>query len=76
MLAHAFLPSSAPTNTPATPPQTGWSTVLQRIQRLFITLVVQPLHDITHRLGWSDWRRRHQQRSRTSHYQRQATSPT
>ncbi|GEB58239.1 hypothetical protein GCM10017674_68020 [Streptomyces gardneri] len=25
-----------------------------------------------HRLGWSDWRRRHQARSQTSHYLRQA----
>ncbi|MFF9391396.1 IS701 family transposase [Streptomyces griseoluteus] len=44
------------------------------IQRLFITLVFQPLHDAAHRLGWSDWRRRHQERSRTSHYRRQAAA--
>lgn len=42
------------------------------IQRLFITVAVQPLHDVAHRLSWSDWRRRHQERSRASHYRRQA----
>lgn len=42
------------------------------IQRLFIALVVQPVHDVAHRLGWSAWRRRHQARSQASHYQRQA----
>lgn len=42
------------------------------IQRLFITLVVRPAPDIAHRLSWSDWRRRHQARSRTSHYQRRS----
>lgn len=43
------------------------------IQRLFITLVVRPVHDAAHRLGGSDWRRRHQARSQASHYRRQAT---
>jgi SRSO17 transposase len=42
------------------------------IQRLFIALVIQPTHDGTHWLSWSDWRRRHQARSKTSHYRRQA----
>lgn len=50
----------------ATPPGPAGS---PEIQRLFITLVVQPVHDASHRLGWSDWRRRHQARSRTSHFQ-------
>ncbi|MET9539384.1 IS701 family transposase [Streptomyces sp. NPDC006553] len=42
------------------------------IQRLFITLVIQRAFDPLHRLGWFVWRRRHQTRSRTSHYRRQA----
>ncbi|MFF1838832.1 IS701 family transposase [Streptomyces sp. NPDC058231] len=41
------------------------------IQRLFITLVVRPVHDTAHRLRWSHWRRRHQARSQASHYHRQ-----
>ncbi|ARH94584.1 hypothetical protein STRMOE7_34630 [Streptomyces sp. MOE7] len=28
---------------------------------------------LAHRLGWSDWRRRHRARCQASHYQRQAT---
>ena len=43
------------------------------IQRLFITLVVRPANDAAHRLGWSDWLRRHQARSQASHYRQQAT---
>lgn len=43
------------------------------IQRLFITLVARPVHDTAHRLGWSNWRRRHQARSQASHFRRQAT---
>ncbi|APU43763.1 RHS repeat-associated core domain-containing protein [Streptomyces sp. TN58] len=42
------------------------------IQRLFNRVVVQPLHDVAHRLGWPHWRRRHQKRSRTSRYRLQA----
>ncbi|KPI20262.1 hypothetical protein OK074_7604 [Actinobacteria bacterium OK074] len=33
--------------------------------------VVQPVHDAVHRLGRSDWRRRHQARSQASRYRRQ-----
>jgi len=77
MLAHAFLAVVRADEHARNPAPDGLVPLsCNEIQRLFITLVVQPLHDITHRLGWSDWRRRHQQRSRTSHYQRQATSPT
>lgn len=35
------------------------------IQRLFITLVIRPVHAAAHWRGWSTWRRRHQVRSRT-----------
>lgn len=44
------------------------------IQRLFITLVVRPVHEVAHRLGWSRWRRRHQARAQASHYSRQAAN--
>jgi hypothetical protein len=33
--------------------------------------ITRPAHDARHRLRWSRWRRRHQHRSRTCHYQRQ-----
>jgi hypothetical protein len=43
------------------------------IQRLFIALAGHPVHETDHWLRWSHWRRRHQARSRASHY-RQAAS--
>jgi hypothetical protein len=74
MLAHAFLAvvrADERDRHPATDALTPLT--CNEIQRLFITLVVQPVHDAFHPLGWSDWRRRHQARSQASHYRRQAT---
>ncbi|MCX4680768.1 IS701 family transposase [Streptomyces sp. NBC_01433] len=77
MLAHAFLAVVRADEHARRPTPDGLVPLsCNEIQRLFITLVVQPLHDAAHRLGWSDWRRRHQERSRTSHYRRQAASQT
>jgi SRSO17 transposase len=45
------------------------------IHRLFNTLIVEPIRDLRHRLHWSTWRRRHQHRARTSHYQRRQALP-
>ncbi len=61
MLAHAFLAvvrADERTRRPA--PRTLVPLTCNEFQRLFITLVVQPVHDTAHRLSWSDWRRRHQ----------------
>jgi hypothetical protein len=41
------------------------------IQQLFLAITVRPLNDLVHRRGWTDWRRRHQARSETSHHRRQ-----
>lgn len=41
------------------------------IRHLFTAWIAQPAHDLTHRLRWSTWRRRHQARARRSHYRRQ-----
>ncbi|WP_344285785.1 IS701 family transposase [Streptomyces hebeiensis] len=77
MLAHAFLTVVRADEHARNPAPDGLVPLsCNEIQRLFMTLVAQPLHDTAHRLGWSDWRRRHQQRSRTSHYRRQAASQT
>jgi hypothetical protein len=40
------------------------------IQRLFARFIATPAHTITHRLRWSNWRRRHQATAKTSHYRR------
>ncbi|MFF7903853.1 IS701 family transposase [Streptomyces sp. NPDC007920] len=75
MLAHAFLAVVRADEHARRPGPTDLVPLsCNEIQRLFITLVIRPVHDAAHRLGWSDWRRRHQARSRTSHYRRQAAS--
>jgi hypothetical protein len=42
------------------------------VQHLFAAPLAQPVGDRGHRLYWSAWRRRHQARTRTCHYRRQA----
>ncbi|MEV6537244.1 IS701 family transposase [Streptomyces sp. NPDC051639] len=76
MLAHEFLAvvrADEHVRHPA--PEDLILLTCNEIQRLFSTLVVQPAHDTAHRLSWSDWRRRHQARSRASHYRRQSAQP-
>ncbi|MFC8671131.1 IS701 family transposase [Streptomyces griseorubiginosus] len=69
MLAHAFLAVVRADDHAHRPGPDGLIPLTcNEIQRLFITVAVRPLHDLAHRLGWSDWRRRHQARSRNSHY--------
>jgi hypothetical protein len=76
MLAHAFLAVvRADEHTRRPGPTDLVPRSCNEIQCLF-TLIVRPVHDTAHRLGWSDWRRRHQARSRTSHYRRRAASQT
>ncbi|KOX06701.1 hypothetical protein ADK66_22245 [Micromonospora sp. NRRL B-16802] len=43
---------------------------VNEIRRLINILVFRPIHDLAHRLRWSEWRRRHQARARHSHYTR------
>lgn len=75
MLAHAFLAVVRADEHARHPgPADLIPLTCNEIQRLFTTLVVQPLHDAAHRLGWSDWRRRHQARAKASHYRRQAAN--
>jgi hypothetical protein len=40
------------------------------IRRLLTVLVIEPRRSRVCPRAWSDWRRRHQHRARTSHYQR------
>ncbi len=62
------------------PSWSRWGT-LAMLAHAFLAVVRADEHarrpgDLAHRLGWSDWRRRHQARSRTSRYLRQAASQT
>ncbi|GGM68162.1 transposase [Micromonospora sonchi] len=41
---------------------------VNEIRRLINACIIRPINDLTHRLRWSHWRRRHQARARQSHY--------
>jgi hypothetical protein len=41
------------------------------IRRLFTILIIEPGRVLACPEAWPDWRRSHQHRARTSHYQRQ-----
>jgi hypothetical protein len=72
MLATAFRTIAAATEHARSPAPAGQIPLTRNeIAALFATLVIRPGQDAWHRLRWSSWRRRHQHRAKTSHYQRQ-----
>jgi hypothetical protein len=72
MLAHALLVVAAVTERSYRPPPSGLVPLTcNQVQHLFAALLARPVGDVGHRLRWSVWRRRHQARARTCHYQRQ-----
>jgi SRSO17 transposase len=76
MLACAFLTIAAAAEHARGPAPSGLIPLTRNeIAALFSKLVIQPLRDARHRLRWSTWRRRHQHRAKTCHYQRQASQP-
>jgi SRSO17 transposase len=76
MLAHVFLVIAALDERTRHPPSPGLIPVTcYEVGHLFAALLAQPAGDRDHRLRWSAWRRRHQQRARTCHYRRQAGGP-
>jgi SRSO17 transposase len=76
MLATAFLTIAAATEHARRPaPADQIPLTRNEIAALFSTLVIQPASARRHRLRWSTWRRRHQRRAKTCHYQRQARQP-
>jgi hypothetical protein len=71
MLAHAFLAVLAATERRSQPPPDGMIPLTcSEIHHLLNVLAAQPIRDVRHRLRWSAWRRKHQHRARTSHYQK------
>jgi len=76
MLALAFLTIAAATeHTSCPPPQDQIPVTRNEIAALFSALIINPVKDARHRLRWSAWRRSHQHRAKTCHYQRQARQP-
>ena len=71
MLALAFLTIAAVTEHASPPPDDRIPLTRNEIA----ALIIGPVKDARHRLRWSAWRRRHQQRAKTCHYQRQARQP-
>ena len=75
MLALAFLTIAAATEHTSPPPEDQIPLTRNEIAALFSALIIDPVKDTRHRLRWSAWRRRHQYRAKTCHYQRQARQP-
>lgn len=75
MLALAFLTIAAATEHASPPPDDQIPLTRNEIATLFSVLNIDPVKDARHRLRWSAWRRRHQYRAKTCHYQRQARQP-
>jgi SRSO17 transposase len=75
MVALAFLTITAATEHTRQPPPAQIPLTRNEVARLFTALTGQPARDPQHLIRWSAWRRRHQHRAKTSHYQRQAREP-
>ena len=74
MVTLAFLVAAATLDRARHPTPAGLIPLTyNELQHLFAALVIRPAADLGHRLRWSVWRRRHQHRARTCHYQRLAT---
>ena len=73
MLALAFLTITTASQRALCPaPDSQIPLTRNETARLIAALINQPARDAWHRLRWSTWRRQHQHRAKTSHYQRQA----
>ena len=76
MIANALLAVIAANEHADHPAPTGMiALTCSEIRRLLLVLVFEPSRTRACPRTWSDWRRRHQHRARTSHYQRQEASP-
>ena len=72
LFAHAFLVvTTAAQRRIDHPPDTLIPLTVNEFRRLFISLLLHPLHAVADILAWSTWRRRHQARARACHYRKQ-----
>lgn len=71
MLACAFLAVLAATEHRRQPSPDGMIPLTcNEIHHLLNVLIIWPIRDLRHSVHWSAWRRTHQHRARTSHYQK------
>jgi SRSO17 transposase len=73
MLAAAVLTIAAATEHARSPDPDQQIPLTRNEIAHLIALITSPGHRASHRTRWSRWRRRHQYRARTCHYQRQVT---
>jgi SRSO17 transposase len=73
ILASAFLSVMAATE-PSPEQDSGLIRLTCHEIRRLLAAALQPVHDITHVLHWSAWRRAHQATARASHYRRQTAT--
>ena len=70
--AHAFLVvTTAAQRRIDRAPDTLITLTVNEFRRLFVALLLRPLHAVADILAWSTWRRRHQARARACHYRKQ-----
>lgn len=71
MLAHAFLTVTTASERVRNPAPPGLIRLsVNEFRRLFVGLLLTTTTTPAKLLAWSRWRRQHQARARTSHYQR------
>jgi SRSO17 transposase len=75
MLAHAFLAAATAHARDTAPPEGLIPLTRNEIRHLYYKLVLEPARAVIDTLAWSHWRRHHQHRARTCHYQRQSHTP-
>jgi SRSO17 transposase len=72
MLAAAVLTIASAAERTRPAPDDQIPLTRNEIAHLLASVIIRPTHGPDHRMRWSRWRRRHQHRARTCHYQRQA----
>ena len=72
LFAHAFLVvTTAAQRRIDRAPETLITLTVNEFRRLFVALLLRPLHAVADILAWSTWRRKHQARARACHYRKQ-----
>lgn len=73
LLAHAFLVVITADERATKPAPEGLIPLtINEFRRLLDATMLRPTHPLTHRLAWSQWRRRRQAQARACHYHRRA----